>query len=44
LIAALAAWITAAISSGGYVGVAVLMAVEPACIPMPSEIIMPFAG
>jgi membrane protein DedA with SNARE-associated domain len=44
LIAAVAAWITAMISSGGYVSVAMLMAVESACIPLPSEIIMPFAG
>ena len=28
----------------GYGGVALLMAVESACIPLPSEIIMPFAG
>lgn len=32
------------ISSGGYVGIAILMAIESACIPLPSEIIMPFAG
>ncbi|HEU0066556.1 MAG TPA: DedA family protein [Sphingomonas sp.] len=32
------------ISSGGYAGIAILMAVESACIPLPSEIIMPFAG
>lgn len=32
------------ISTGGYVGIAVLMAIESACIPLPSEIIMPFAG
>lgn len=32
------------ISSGGYVGIALLMAIESACIPLPSEIIMPFAG
>jgi len=44
LIAVLAAWVTAVISAGGYVGVAMLMAVESACIPLPSEIIMPFAG
>lgn len=42
--AAIAGWITAAISAGGYGGVAVLMALESACIPLPSEIIMPFAG
>ncbi len=44
MIALLAAWITAVISAGGYGGVAVLMAVESACVPLPSEVIMPFAG
>jgi len=44
LIGLLAAWITAAISAGGYGGVAALMAIESACIPLPSELIMPFAG
>ena len=32
------------ISAGGYLGVVLLMAIESACIPLPSEIIMPFAG
>jgi membrane protein DedA with SNARE-associated domain len=32
------------ISRSGYTGVLLLMAVESACIPLPSEIIMPFAG
>jgi membrane protein DedA with SNARE-associated domain len=32
------------ISAAGYLGVAALMAIESACIPLPSEIIMPFAG
>jgi membrane protein DedA with SNARE-associated domain len=32
------------ISSGGYLGIVALMAIESACIPLPSEIIMPFAG
>jgi len=32
------------ISAAGYAGVAGLMAVESACIPLPSEAIMPFAG
>jgi membrane protein DedA with SNARE-associated domain len=44
LIAFLAGWIVAVISAGGYLGVALLMAIESACIPLPSEIIMPFAG
>ncbi|HUC48432.1 MAG TPA: DedA family protein [Xanthobacteraceae bacterium] len=32
------------ISAGGYLGIVLLMAIESACIPLPSEIIMPFAG
>lgn len=44
IIAALASVITAVISATGYVGVALLMAIESACIPLPSKIIMPFAG
>ncbi len=32
------------ISSLGYAGVFIAMAIESACIPLPSEIIMPFAG
>ncbi len=37
-------YITHLISTIGYTGVALLMAIESACIPLPSEIIMPFAG
>ena len=37
-------WATGIISHIGYAGVALLMAIESACIPLPSEIIMPFAG
>ena len=44
LLAPVAAWIIAVIQAIGYPGVAVLMAIESACIPLPSEIIMPFAG
>jgi membrane protein DedA with SNARE-associated domain len=44
LIAALANFIIAVISGAGYYGVLLLMAIESACIPLPSEIIMPFAG
>ncbi len=32
------------ISSLGYFGITILMALESACIPIPSEIIMPFSG
>lgn len=38
------AWIIQQISTLGYWGVILLMAIESACIPLPSEIIMPFAG
>ncbi len=44
LIAIIATWIMSVISSMGYGGIVVLMAIESACIPLPSEIIMPFAG
>ena len=44
IITSLAGFIVAVISAGGYAGVALLMAIESACIPLPSEIIMPFAG
>src|ERR1041385_6357664 len=40
----LALWIQSVISSLGYTGIAALMAIESACIPLPSEVIMPFAG
>ncbi|WP_158824038.1 DedA family protein [Granulicella sp. S156] len=36
--------LVAFISAGGYAGVALLMAIQSACIPIPSEVIMPFAG
>src|SRR6201995_2516478 len=38
------AWIVSVISASGYLGVMLLMAIESACIPLPSEIIMPFTG
>ena len=44
IIAALAGFIITVISKTGYLGVLLLMAIESACIPLPSEIIMPFAG
>ena len=44
IIEILSAFIVATISTLGYGGVVLLMAIESACIPLPSEIIMPFAG
>jgi membrane protein DedA with SNARE-associated domain len=44
IIATLAGFIIAVISKTGYLGVLLLMTIESACIPLPSEIIMPFAG
>ncbi len=44
IIAALSAFIVGVISSAGYAGILVLMAIESACIPLPSEVIMPFSG
>ncbi len=44
IIEKLAVFTTAVISGLGYGGVVLLMAIESACIPLPSEIIMPFAG
>src|SRR5262249_39391720 len=40
----LSAMIVTIISTLGYGGVVLLMAIESACIPLPSEIIMPFSG
>ncbi len=44
IVAALAHAIITVISGSGYGGVLLLMAIESACVPLPSEIIMPFAG
>lgn len=44
ILAFLVHFITHVIDVGGYAGVAALMGIESACIPLPSEIIMPFAG
>lgn len=44
ILAHLVQFITHVIVVGGYAGIAGLMAIESACIPLPSEIIMPFAG
>ncbi|HXH49798.1 MAG TPA: DedA family protein [Terriglobia bacterium] len=40
----LGGFIVTFISGSGYTGIALLMAIESACIPLPSEIIMPFSG
>jgi membrane protein DedA with SNARE-associated domain len=44
LLALVASWIKSIIGSGGYVGIAFLMALESACIPIPSEVTMPVGG
>src|SRR5947199_5091941 len=44
IIKIISAFIVATISTLGYGGVILLMAIESACIPLPSEIIMPFSG
>lgn len=37
-------FISSLVAHTGYAGVAILMGIESACIPLPSELIMPFAG
>jgi membrane protein DedA with SNARE-associated domain len=44
IIEILSVFIIAVISRMGYMGVVLLMAIESACIPLPSEVIMPFSG
>ncbi len=44
LLATLTLHIITIISTMGYGGVLLLMAIESACIPLPSEIILPFSG
>src|SRR3954464_15191318 len=44
ILAAVFVFIKWVIAGTGYGGVVLLMAIESACIPLPSEIIMPFAG
>ena len=44
ILAALFAFISSLIALAGYGGIVILMAIESACIPLPSELIMPFAG
>ena len=40
----LSAWIIGVIGHLGYGGIILLMGIESACVPLPSEIIMPFSG
>lgn len=44
VIAVLSTFVIGVISTLGYLGILVLMAIESACIPLPSEVIMPFSG
>jgi len=44
IISVLSVFIIGVISSAGYLGIVALMAIESACIPLPSEVIMPFSG
>jgi membrane protein DedA with SNARE-associated domain len=44
ILAIIFAFITSVIHATGYAGLVILMAIESACIPLPSELIMPFAG
>lgn len=44
IIAKLGLFVITVISTIGYAGIALLMAIESACIPLPSEVIMPFSG
>ncbi len=44
ILAVLVQFVTHVIDMGGYAGIAAFMGIESACIPLPSEIIMPFAG
>src|SRR5579885_3439402 len=44
LLAGVFLFIKSVIGITGYAGISLLMAIESACIPLPSELIMPFAG
>ena len=44
IISVLSVFIISVISNSGYLGIIALMAIESACIPLPSEVIMPFSG
>jgi membrane protein DedA with SNARE-associated domain len=44
ILAALFIFVKSVVGATGYVGITLLMAIESACVPLPSELIMPFAG
>ncbi len=44
ILAVLFVFIKSLMAWGGYGGIVILMGIESACIPLPSELIMPFAG
>jgi membrane protein DedA with SNARE-associated domain len=44
LLTVISGWIIGLISHLGYWGIILGMAIESACIPLPSEVIMPFSG
>jgi membrane protein DedA with SNARE-associated domain len=44
ILVVLFAFIKSLIAFSGYGGIVILMGIESACIPLPSELIMPFAG
>lgn len=44
ILSAVTHWITNSLNQLGYWGIVLMMGIESACIPLPSEIIMPFGG
>ena len=44
LLGSISTLVVASIATLGYGGVILMMAIESACIPLPSEVIMPFSG
>src|SRR6201984_2408783 len=44
ILALIFVFIKSVIATTGYAGITLLMAIESACIPLPSELIMPFGG
>jgi membrane protein DedA with SNARE-associated domain len=44
ILSGLSGLIIATISALGYSGIVLMMAIESACVPLPSEVIMPFSG